>query len=300
MNLFRECNAPIGKACFYIIEGTVISQNTQCWSSTNISSTGGGGYVSPYAYGGYIAPPTITSTTSHHMRYAFWISDKNGKDTEFVFPNAIFTVTTGQQVRFIYGAKANNNTSPPTLLFAENLTSGIKYYFVKDDLWNWARTHNLANYPLIYRIALRWTVWISISYLLFVWLPLSDLIKQSNDNHAIFNFHDFIKLNLQWLPKWSSTLVFESWKKHSSSTIWLAMFFLLIAVSLFCMVLEWIGYLLIGRWWRLMILHKLRGQLSSITGSPAPTGMSHSDWVFYLVLTAAIAYFLSGYIPKFN
>lgn len=177
MTKYIEIPAPIGNAWLIILEGIVTSHQSQRWTSTEIQSSGGGGYVNP-TYGGYVAPPTISSKVRHHEKTQFWVQDTDGKQQQFSFLHSQFPVAQGHQVRIVWGGSTKNKDKGD-FLFAHNLTSGYRKYFDKLDwMSSWAFNHKLIEMPIFYRAiffwapALFWCYW-TLAWIIAVKEPLT-------------------------------------------------------------------------------------------------------------------------------
>lgn len=75
------------------------------WSTTQVHSSGGGGYVGPY--GGHVSAPTVSSSSTTHKR--FFIRGDNGKESEIELANSSFGVRDGHRVTAVY---AQHRESP--------------------------------------------------------------------------------------------------------------------------------------------------------------------------------------------
>jgi hypothetical protein len=169
MTKYIEISAPIGSAWLNILEGVVTNHQTQRWSTTTVQSSGGGGYVNP-TYGGYIAPPTVSTKVKHHEKTEFWVQDADGKQQQFSFPHHEFPVAQGHWVRIVWGGSTKNKDKGD-YLFAHNLTSGYRQYFDKiDGFSSWPFNHKLIDLPILYQAIFFWApIWIWC-YLTFVWI----------------------------------------------------------------------------------------------------------------------------------
>lgn len=289
MQTYTEFSAPIGKACFIQFEGVVTYYNTQRWSSSKTSATGGGGYIHP-TYGGYISSPQVTTTIQHHERTDFWVKSDDGQEQRFTIGADILPAAVGHHVRFVYGGSAKQKEQA-SILFGKNNTSGHHAWFEKDDLWRWAREKNLIRYPLIYRILLRWIPFLILAYILFVWAPLTELMqKEQPTSPESFSFERFIALNQQWLGRWTPQLAFTTWYDHTDGGFWLGLIVFGIGLLAFWGFMEYIGYLFFGRWWRMLALRPIQKELSKITGYQAPTGLTNAEWLFSVAVTFGLIY----------
>ncbi|MDE7549062.1 hypothetical protein PY793_13895 [Acetobacter fabarum] len=68
------------------------------WSTTTVTTSGGGGYIHP-KYGGFINPPAVNTQTQNHQK--FWIVSPDGRETEIYLNN--FSCREGQQATIILG-----------------------------------------------------------------------------------------------------------------------------------------------------------------------------------------------------
>jgi hypothetical protein len=131
-------NFQVGKAWFGISDGVVHDYQFNAWASTQVRSSGGGGYVG--ASGGHVSAPVVTTSTQHHMRTSFWIND--GQNDTNVVLDSDFAVTNGHRVRLIWGGA--NGSKDGQYLFLRNVTTGSIYSY-KDDyaLYKWAVKNRL-------------------------------------------------------------------------------------------------------------------------------------------------------------
>mgnify|MGYP001172345439 FL=1 len=105
---------------FHGITGTV--KSVQKWSSTSVSSSGGGGFVHP-EYGGHVQSAQVSSTVSQHQ--SFWIVAPDGREKSV--ENADLPCRDGQSVTLIWGAVKGAKTGQ--FLVAKNNTTGETAYF---------------------------------------------------------------------------------------------------------------------------------------------------------------------------
>jgi hypothetical protein len=198
MTKYIEVSAPIGHAWLIILEGIVTSHQTQRWSTTTVQSSGGGGYVNP-TYGGYVAPPTISSKVTQHEKTEFWVQDTDGKQQQFSFPNDEFPVAQGHRVRIVWGGSTKNKNKG-NYLFAHNLTSGHCQYFDKlDGMYSWPFNHKLIEMPILYRVLFYWA-----PSLIWCYLTLSWIIAAKEPLTSFF-------IILGSIFGWAFTALFWSW-----------------------------------------------------------------------------------------
>jgi hypothetical protein len=198
MAKYIEIPAPIGKAWLIILEGIVTSHQSQRWTSTEIQSSGGGGYINP-TYGGYIAPPTISSKVTQHEKTEFWVQDTDGKQQRFSFLHEEFPVAQGHRVRIIWGGSTKNKDKG-NYLFANNLTSGYRQYFDKlDGMYSWPFNHRLIKMPIIFS-----AIFFVAPALVWCYLALAWIITVKDPLTSFF-------IILGSLCGWAFTTVFWSW-----------------------------------------------------------------------------------------
>lgn len=80
----------------YARSGTV--QGSKNWTSTQVHSSGGGGYVGPQ--GGHVRAATVTSTNTNH--HAFFLVEDDGAEVEVKLTDVSFGVRDGHYVTAIY------------------------------------------------------------------------------------------------------------------------------------------------------------------------------------------------------
>jgi hypothetical protein len=198
MTKYIEIAAPIGNAWLTILEGVVTSHQTQRWSTTTVQSSGGGGYVNP-TYGGYVAPPTISTKVTQHEKTEFWVQDADGKQQQFSFPHNEFPVAQGHRVRIVWGGSTKNKDKE-NYLFAHNLTSGHRQYFDKlDGLYSWPFNHKLIEMPILFR-----AIFFLAPALIWCYLTLAWIIAVKD---PLISF----LIILGSLFGWAFTTVFWSW-----------------------------------------------------------------------------------------
>lgn len=76
------------------------------WTSTHVSSSGGGGYVGQY--GGHVSAPRISSRTTTHKRFFIRLAD--GSETEIELSDSDFGVRDGHQVTAVYCQHRNDDS----------------------------------------------------------------------------------------------------------------------------------------------------------------------------------------------
>lgn len=75
-----------------------IVHGSKTWASTQVHSSGGGGYVGPQ--GGHVKAANVTSSnTTHH---AFFLVDDDGKEVEVKLTDVSFGVRDGHHVTAVY------------------------------------------------------------------------------------------------------------------------------------------------------------------------------------------------------
>lgn len=258
---YVELSAPIGKAWLMILEGTVEHHQSQRWSETRVQSRGGGGYVNP-TYGGYISPPTITSTVTQHERTEFWVQDTDGRQQRFSFKHDQFPVAPGHKVRIVWGGSTKNKDNG-SYLFANNFTSGHCQYFESNDLSSWAFSHGLIKYPLLYVLITFWSPLLIWGYLLFVFIPLTKFIPGNTPIPK--SLVAFIRLNLHYIHHWSLSLLIEfftDWK------YWLIFILGVIGFLLTLFVFELVSYSLFGHRWQRKVLEPFRNRVVQVYNMP--------------------------------
>jgi hypothetical protein len=154
MPKYLEIPAPNGTAWLNILDGNVTHNETQRWSETRVSSSGGGGYLNPQ-YGGYVSAPVVTSRVTNHLRNIFWIQEMNGGQHRICLNHDNFPVAPGHKVRIISGG-STKNTNHGSYLFAHNFTSGHNYNFEPGNLSAWSFRHGLIKWPLLYKLIFHW------------------------------------------------------------------------------------------------------------------------------------------------
>ncbi|GGD90409.1 hypothetical protein GCM10011515_07510 [Tsuneonella deserti] len=83
---------------FNIYARSGIAQGSKTWSSTQVHSSGGGGYVGPQ--GGDVQAAKVTSSnTTHH---AFFLVEDGGKEIEISLAGVPFSVRDGHRVTAVY------------------------------------------------------------------------------------------------------------------------------------------------------------------------------------------------------
>ncbi len=94
---------------------------SKVWSETNVQSSGGGGFVGKH--GGYVAAPTISSSTTTKLE--FFIKNSIGKETRINLQNVNFSVRDGNRVIAVWGSPSGEDRGPYCHL--ENLDTGEIY-----------------------------------------------------------------------------------------------------------------------------------------------------------------------------
>ncbi|MFD2263471.1 hypothetical protein ACFSM5_11275 [Lacibacterium aquatile] len=82
-----------------IWENVALVTDVKIWAETNVSGSGGGGYINQN--GGRIYNTYITSTTSRNMQV--WFKNQDGYEYYMVFSDDGLGFRAEQQVRFVYG-----------------------------------------------------------------------------------------------------------------------------------------------------------------------------------------------------
>lgn len=82
---------------FQAFSGEVITDRK--WSETHVHSSGGGGYLG--SHGGYIRPPSISSTVV--TRSQFWLRDNAGREISVSGSDLDFEVRPGHRVTAVCG-----------------------------------------------------------------------------------------------------------------------------------------------------------------------------------------------------
>lgn len=90
----------------------------QKWNKTNVTVSGGSGYVGPY--GGYVNAPQIH--TRQIAQHEIWLRDTDGKEVPLHLAGHNFPVRPGHQL-VIYGARAKKKTF---LVGVKNMTTGAQ------------------------------------------------------------------------------------------------------------------------------------------------------------------------------
>jgi hypothetical protein len=113
---------------FNTLTGQVAS--VQKWSSTTVTSSGGGGYIHPQ-YGGVVSAPTISSNVQNHQ--TFWIVAPDGQEIQ-IDQGGIkgdFPCREGQSVSVIWGGKKGRQNGK-YLALRNNMTHQISYFSDND------------------------------------------------------------------------------------------------------------------------------------------------------------------------
>ncbi len=103
----------------WAIAGEVLG--SAIWSSTQVHSSGGGGYVGQY--GGHVSAPTISSSTTTHKR--FFVRTENGKEHEISLSDSSFSVRDGHRVTAVYAQHRDDESGWLVYLF--NHDTGQKH-----------------------------------------------------------------------------------------------------------------------------------------------------------------------------
>jgi hypothetical protein len=264
MPKYVEIPAPNGTAWLNILDGTVVHRETQRWSETRVTSSGGGGYVNP-TYGGYVAPPTINSHVSLHEKNIFWVQEIDGTQKQFCFNHNNFPVATGHRVRIIWGG-SKKNTNNGDYLYFQNFTSGNQHHFNSKDISNWAFKNGLIQWPLLYSLIFRWPPILTWIYLVLILIPLikhesvnSNILAIIARNSNIESFADFLNLNLQLIPHWSFSLLMSSFTDYR---YWGMLIIGIFACLVSTLISACIGYLLFGCWWSKTLLKPFRDRVA--------------------------------------
>ncbi|WP_337827191.1 hypothetical protein [Pseudonocardia sp. TMWB2A] len=98
----------------WTISGEVLG--SAIWSSTQVHSSGGGGY------GGHVSAPTIWSSTTTHKR--FFVHTDNGQEHEINLDDSSFGVRDGHRVTVVYAQHRDNESG--WLVYLVNHDTGQK------------------------------------------------------------------------------------------------------------------------------------------------------------------------------
>ncbi len=153
----------------YVKCGEVIGQ--QKWSETEISSSGGGGYIGPQ--GGNITAPTISSSSK--TKQEIWIREDDGLEFPLELTDSSFSAMQGQRVWLAFCGNSNNTNSSRCLL-AYNQSSD-HYCSLLSDWTSWLYRSCLLKKPLIYRLLTTWLSFIISLISIWVILPLLSNVK---------------------------------------------------------------------------------------------------------------------------
>lgn len=117
----------IGKAeiNFTVVTGVILDSNK--YSETHISSSGGGGHVG--RDGGYVDAPQIHSQVLTH--HEFWVQLPDGREWPIKLVNADMPLRTGQNVTLVYGGIGRKEGY---LLMLMNHNSGQHWLFSEKEL----------------------------------------------------------------------------------------------------------------------------------------------------------------------
>ena len=96
------------------------------WSSTTVTSSGGGGYVHP-EHGGVVSAPRVSSSVHQHQ--TFWVISPNGQETEVNNDDILggFSCREGQSVSLIWGARKGEQKGR-YLLIRNNATNEVRFF----------------------------------------------------------------------------------------------------------------------------------------------------------------------------
>lgn len=264
-----EVKAPHGTAWIRISEGTVIHQDTQRWSSTHVSASGGGGYVG--RYGGHLSAPTVHSQVTHHAKTTFWIEEPDGKQQSVVICNENFLVAPGHKVRFV-GAGNKKNLSKGSIIYVRNLVSGRDAVIYPYGLWEWALDYGLIKIPLLRSIIVVWLPICFWSYLVFFVIPLFDkelappAAKEILLHYPEFtSLHDFLVINFKLVPHWSFSLLLKCLARWE---YWVAMALGAFGWAVTTGILMLVVYLVFFWWWKKIVFYPLGKRLNEAFNLP--------------------------------
>lgn len=99
-----------------------IVHGSKTWASTQVHSSGGGGYVG--RHGGYVQPARVASTNTKHD--TFFLVEDDGKEFEVELANIPFNVRDGHHVTAIYAAPQNKVNLLLTTLYNHNTENRAK------------------------------------------------------------------------------------------------------------------------------------------------------------------------------
>ena len=120
MESFKHRNKEI---LFWSKTGEVLSQNK--YSSTHVSSEGGGGYVGQH--GGHVSAPKITSTTTTH--HEFWIKKEDGSEECIKLVDCDIPVREGQRITLISAGIKGKNATYYSVLVNHN---AYEHWYIKE------------------------------------------------------------------------------------------------------------------------------------------------------------------------
>lgn len=263
-----EIYAPMGKAWFSVIEGTVKNHQTQRWAETHVHASGGGGYVHS-EYGGQVAAPTVYSRVVNREHTQFWVEEAaDGRQSAFTLPNSSLPVAEGHVVKIVWGGRKGSQGGD--ILYARNQTSGQEMATSSANLWHWAFVNSLAQYPLIYRMLFYYLPLLVVAYILAVFAPV--IVTMTNENILPHTKEvtfpvivDAFQQHFNYLHLWKWQLAQKELLRLDASA-W-------IAIGIFTLVLSltWklVGYLVFGWWLRPLIVHPLKKTVRKLAEGPA-------------------------------
>ncbi|GHW46127.1 hypothetical protein VCSRO151_3517 [Vibrio cholerae] len=88
---------------FSVIEGHIIDQKSEF--ETHVQSHGGGGFVGKD--GGYVAPPKIESSTTHHQQV--WMKTVDGKEKCLNLKNFKLNMRSSHSIKVLMGKVSSSN-----------------------------------------------------------------------------------------------------------------------------------------------------------------------------------------------
>ncbi|MFH7812862.1 MULTISPECIES: hypothetical protein [Acetobacter] len=127
---------------FHGITGTV--KGLRNWSSSDVSSSGGGGFVTKE--GGYIASPKITTTVNQHQK--FWIATTDGHEKEISNPN--LHCRDGHNVSLIWGADKDRKDGS-YLIFKNHSTQEV--YLFPGGAYSFKSIAKITAYQILISVA---------------------------------------------------------------------------------------------------------------------------------------------------
>lgn len=152
---------------FCTLSGEVSS--VQKWSTTTVTTSGGGGYIHP-KYGGFINPPTVNTQTQNHQK--FWIVSPDGREAE-IFLND-FSCREGQQATVIWGGPKGAKTG--NYLAIKNDTTGDVSFFDKKNF--------MSSFGSI------WMDFFKISAIYFITMAIFTPLAMGMEGRISTKYHD--------------------------------------------------------------------------------------------------------------